>query len=131
MQNEADTKQLRTFALLVGGIFAVIGWWPVLWRGEVLRLWAVLLSVGLIVPGIVGPRSLGSVYRGWMILGHVLGWINTQILLGVIFFGLITPMGLVRRLLGKDSMRRSFEPEVGTYRVVREPRPSTHLRRPF
>jgi hypothetical protein len=131
MQNEADTKQLRTFALLVGGIFAVIGLWPVLWRGEALRLWAVLLSVGLVVPGVVWPRSLGPVYRGWMLLGHVLGWINTRILLGIIFFGLITPMGLVRRLLGKDSMRRSFEPEVDTYRVVREPRPSSHLTRPF
>jgi hypothetical protein len=131
MQNEADTKQLRTFALLVGGIFAVIGVWPVLWRGEALRLWAVLLSVGLVVPGVVWPRSLAPVYRGWMLLGHILGWINTRILLGIIFFGLITPMGVVRRLLGKDSMRRSFEPEVDTYRVVREPRPSSHLTRPF
>jgi hypothetical protein len=131
MQNEADTTQLRTFALLVGGIFAVIGLWPALWQGEAPRLWAVLLSVGLVVPGVVWPRGLAPVYRGWMMLGQVLGWINTRILLGVIFFVLITPMGLVRRLLGKDSMRRSFEPEVETYRVVREPRPSSHLRRPF
>jgi len=131
MQNETETKRLRTFGLLVGGIFLLIGLWPLLWRGEALRMWAILLSVGLVTPGIVWPQSLVPVYRVWMMFGHVLGWINTRILLGLVFFGLITPIGQVRRLFGKDSMRRNFEPELETYRVIREPRPSSHLTRPF
>jgi hypothetical protein len=67
-----------------------------------------------------------------MTIGHALGWVNTRLLLGLVFYGLITPMGLVRRfLLGRDPMRRQFEPEADTYRVPRQPRPATHLKQQF
>jgi hypothetical protein len=66
-----------------------------------------------------------------MTLGHVLGWINTKIILGVVFYGLFTPMGLVMRLLGNDPMRQRLEPEAASYRVVRQARPSAHMTRQF
>jgi hypothetical protein len=128
---KSEIKQYRNFGLMVGGIFAAIGVWPLLVRGEGLRLWAVALGVLLIGPALVIPRSLGPVYRVWMILGHALGWVNTRIVLGLIFFGLITPMGLVRRLAGKDSMRRNYEKGSDTYRVLRNPRPGSHMLRQF
>jgi len=132
MKNKSDIKQLRNFGLMVAGIFAAIGLWPALIRGDDPRLWALVLASLLVIPALVVPMSLGSVYRGWMTVGYVLGWINTRIILGVIFYGLFTPIGLVRRfLLAKDSMHRRFEPEAGTYRVVRQPRPSSHMRRQF
>jgi hypothetical protein len=131
MQKEVTRKELRSFGLLVGGIFAVIGVWPTLFRGEDLRLWAVGLAVVLILPALLWPRSLKLVYRVWMALGQVLGWINTRILLSVVFYVLFTPMGLVMRLMGKDPMRRRFEPDADTYRVVVQPRPSTHMTQQF
>ncbi len=132
MKSKGDIKQLRNFGLMVGGIFAAMGLWPVLFRGDDPRLWALVLAGLLVIPALVLPRSLGPVYRGWMAIGYVLGWINTRVILGVIFYGLFTPIGLVRRfLLAKDSMRRRFEPEADTYRVVRQPRPSSHMKRQF
>jgi len=66
-----------------------------------------------------------------MKVGHVLGSINTRIILGIIYYLLITPMGLVMRLMGKDSMHRSFAQDTDTYRILRTPRPPQHMRNQF
>ena len=88
----ADKKELRNFGLLVGGVFSVIGFWPMVFRGEPLRLWAIIAGSLLILFGGLAPTWLGPIHQGWMWIGHVLGWINTRIILGVIFYGLITPI---------------------------------------
>jgi Saxitoxin biosynthesis operon protein SxtJ len=131
MQPDLTAKQLRSFGFLVGGIFAFIGLWPVVWRGAEARLWAGVLGTLLVISAFVSPTSLRVVYRGWMALGQALGWFNTRIILGVVFYLLVTPMGLLMRLAGKDPMRRRYAPEADTYRVVRQPRPSSHMMRQF
>ena len=131
MATRGDTKQLRTFGLMVGGIFCAIGLWPAIVRGQNPRLWAVAIGVLLLIPALIAPRILGPVYRVWMKAGEALGWINTRILLGIVFYGLITPMGLIRRLFGNDAMRRTHEPGVESYRVVKRPRPGAHMTRQF
>lgn len=132
MQTRTNNRQLRSFGLLVGGVFALIGVWPVLARGEDLRLWSGIVAVVLIVPALVMPRSLRPLYRVWMRTGHVLGWINTKIVLSLIFYGVLTPLGLVRRVLsGKDALQRAFDPQVDTYRTARRPRDRSHLKHQF
>jgi hypothetical protein len=66
-----------------------------------------------------------------MTLGEGLGWINTRVILGVVFYGLFTPVGLLMRLRGKDPMRRNWEPDTDTYRVTRQPRHGAHMIRQF
>lgn len=124
-------KDLRQFGFLVGGVFAVIGLWPALFRSESPRLWAMILGSLLIVLGAVVPQSLKQVHKGWMKVGHVLGSINTKIILGIIYYLLITPMGLVMRLVGKDPMHRALGQGMDTYRIVRVPRPRHHMRNQF
>lgn len=124
-------KDLRQFGLLVGGVFAVIGFWPVVFRGESPRLWAMMLGSLLMVLGTVAPQSLKQVHYGWMKIGHVLGAINTRIILGIIYYLLITPMGLVMRLVGKDPMHRTLAQGTDTYRLVRPPRSRQHMRNQF
>jgi saxitoxin biosynthesis operon SxtJ-like protein len=126
-----QVKELRQFGLMVGGVFSVIGLWPMFLRGEPLRLWAVVLGSLLILSGSLVPTWLAPVHRGWMWVGHVLGWINTRIILGVIFYGLITPIGIAFRMLGKDTMRQSFSDTSSTYRVNRQPRPRSHMKFQF
>jgi hypothetical protein len=116
---------------MVGGIFALIGVWPAVWRGQPLRLWSLLLGGILLVLGLAWPRSLTHVYRLWMQVGEVLGWINTRLILGAIFYLLFTPLGLYMRLRGTDPMRRTLAPEAESYRVVRQPRPAAHMRHQF
>ena len=127
-----EKKQLRSFGLIVGSIFVLVSIWPPLIHGEGPRLWALVIGGGLLIPALVAPLSLRLVYRGWMAVGHAVGWVNTRILLSIILYGLITPIGLFRRfVLGKDSMRRKFEPELESYRIMRQPRDSSHMKRQF
>ena len=121
MPNDITRKQLRSFGFTVGGIFALIALWPLIIRGEDPRWWAVVVAGCLLVPAAVFPKSLTWVYKGWMALGHVLGWINTRIILGFIFYFVVTPIGIVRRWLGKDPMGRRLRPDLDSYRVTRTP----------
>src|SRR3990170_2047127 len=125
MQNNTDNKQLRSFGLTVGGVFALIGFWPIVIYGLAPRWWSVVVAGILIAPALVYPRSLFWVYKGWMRVGHVLGWINTRVILGAVFYAVVTPIGIVRRWLGKDPMGRRLSPELESYRVVRKPRPAS------
>jgi len=131
MRNETTPKQLRSFGFLVGGIFAVIGVWPFIVRGEDPRWWALILAAFLIFPAAIFPLALAWPHKGWMWLGHILGWINTRIILGVVFYLIVTPTGLIRRWLGKDPMGRKLRPDADSYRVTREPRPASHLKKQF
>jgi hypothetical protein len=125
------TKELRQFGLLVGGVFGVIGLWPIVFRSESPRWWALMLGSLLILLAASAPQSLKQVHSGWMQVGQVLGAINTKIILGIIYYFLITPMGLSMRLLGKDPMHRTLTQGTNTYRVVRAPRPRQHMRHQF
>ena len=127
----SDTKRLRSFGLIVGSIFTLIGVWPAVWRGQPLRLWCLILGGVLMALALVWPRSLTQVYRLWMTVGEVLGWINTRIILGVLFYLVFTPLRWCMRLRGKDPMQRTLAPEAESYRVVRQPRPSSHMRHQF
>jgi hypothetical protein len=128
---EVTNAQLRSFGLIVGGAFLLIGIWPAVRRGADIRIWAVVVAGLLLVPALIVPAALRPVHTVWMAVGEWLGWINTKIILGLAYYIVVTPIGLALRLLGHDPMRRRFEPQAATYRVPKEPRPASHLKKPF
>ena len=127
----SDVRSLRSFGFLVGGVFLLLGVWPVAVRREDPRLWALTAAILLLGPAVVHPRALGPVHRVWMKIGHVLGWINTRIILSFLFYVIVTPVGLVLRLRAKDPMQRVFDPRAATYRLPRQGRPASHMRHQF
>jgi hypothetical protein len=131
MRGDIPSKQLRSFGLLVGGVFALISLWPMLIYRADPRWWAVIIAALLVVPALVRPRSLSWVYKRWMALGHLMGWINTRIILSVIFYLVVTPIGIIRRLSGKDPMGKEVRGDLNSYRIIRKPRPVGHLRRQY
>jgi hypothetical protein len=126
-----ERKALRHFGLIVGGAFGVVAVWPTLFRGAAPRWWVLAVAVVLALAALLAPRSLAVVHRMWMGLAEILGRINSVILLSVVFYLVVTPMGVVMRLAGKDSMCRGFDRAAPTYRVRRRPRPATHMTRQF
>ena len=97
----------KEFGLIVGGVFALLScWW--LYRGKFISGAPVLLSLGLIliVLGSVFPRALVYPNKAWMFLAEVLGFVSTRIMLGLVFFLVMTPIGLVKRLGGWDPLHR-------------------------
>jgi hypothetical protein len=131
MDNAIPNKQLRSFGLLVGGIFGLIGLWPMMVRGEDPRWWSLVIGVLLVIPAVLAPIVLTRPYKAWMQIGHLLGWINTRIILGLIFYAIVTPIGIVRRWLGKDPMGRQFRPDLDSYRIPRTSRPASHLKKQY
>ena len=125
-------KQLRTFGCLMGGVFGLIGLWPWIWQGESFRLWAMILSGFLLGLGLIAPTVLTPAFRGWMAFAEKLGWINTRIILGLIFYVIITPMGVLRRVFAKKpGLSHKFDKEVQTYREPKTLRPASHMDKPF
>ena len=80
---------------------------------------------------LVLPLALKPVFIVWMKIGHVLGWINTRIILGVVFFAIFAPVALLLRLLGKDAMHRQLDATTTTYRIKSEKPPRERMERPF
>lgn len=66
-------------------------------------------------------RFLKKLYEAWMKFAHLLGWVNTRIILTIVYFLIITPLALVFKAIGKDPMSREFE-KIDSYWTKREPR---------
>jgi Saxitoxin biosynthesis operon protein SxtJ len=129
---ELDRKGLRDFGLVTGAIVAVLFGLFFPWLLE--RPWPrwpwVLFGVlgGL---GLVAPLALRPVYHVWMRFGLLLSRVTTPLILGIVFYLVISPLGLLRRLGRHDAMARSFDAKAGSYRVPSREKPSNHLERPF
>lgn len=94
----------RRFGLVVGAaflVFAGLSWW----RGHTLAPY-ILASLGgaLVLAGLVIPGSLGPVYRAWMGLAHVLSRVTTPIFLGIAYYLVLTPIGLILRAVGRNPL---------------------------
>lgn len=120
----------RKFAFTVGIAFLVLAGFSY-WRGHT-RVPVVLGAIGgaLLVAGLVVPGSLGPVQRGWMGLAHGLSKITTPIFMGIVYFVVITPIGLFRQMIGKNAMRNGSHPATG-YWAVRDPEMRSDMRRLF
>ena len=116
---KSKRKELRKFGLLVGGVFAALALYFLLRYGWTHTTGRILGVVGatLLSLAVVAPRALAPFRRVWMALAHVLGWINTRIILGVVYYLAFTLVRCGMVLLRKDPMRRRPDPEKGTYWV--------------
>lgn len=130
-QTEIGTKQLRSFGLMIGSVFAFIGLWPMLIHNFDPRWWGLIVAGLFIIPALTVPRGLKPIYRVWMVIGQAMGWVNTRLILAIGFFGILTPIGLAMRAFGRDPLRCKYEPVSKTYSVTRSPRPGSHMQRQF
>ena len=98
-------KNFRDFGWIVGSVLLAIGLYP-LYKEMIPHWWLVGIALGLLTTSFIYPPLLEPFYRLWMKFGKTLGWLNTRILLAIIFYGIFTPLGLFMRLLGKDPLQK-------------------------
>ncbi len=124
-------KQLRQFGFLLGCLiplfFCVL--LPAL-HSHSAPLWPVGIGVMLILLGVLAPQRLSPVYRGWMALGNVLGFINSHLILGVVFVLVLQPIALIMRCMGHDPLRKRWDASSDSYREESQGR-RTNLKQPF
>jgi hypothetical protein len=120
---DTGRRPLRSFGLLVGavltGLGALVGWRS---AGGVPPLAYVLAGAGaaLLLAGLTVPALLRPLYRAWMGLALVLGYVMTRVLLTLVFFLLVVPIGLGMRWTGKDPLQRKWDRKAPTYWIRRE-----------
>lgn len=107
-------KTYRDFGWVIGGILLAIALWP-LYKGAVPIWWLAGISGGVLGASFLYPLALKPFYWIWMKIGGALGWLNTRILLGIIFYGIFTPIGLIMRLFGRDPLERKMKPNQSSY----------------
>ena len=110
----------RGFGFLFGALFAVIG--ATLWvgRGAVVA-WPFAASGAFIAAALFRPALLGPFNRAWFRLGLLLSRIVSPVVLAVLFYAVVTPTGLVMRLMGKDPLRLHFDRQAESYWIRRTP----------
>ncbi len=123
-------RDLRWFAVgqFTGVMFIAAELWIF-----VLAFWkisAVIVAASAIVAvfGLAAPQSIRGVYRAWMVAVFPLGWTISHLLLASIFFGVIMPIGLILRVLGRDPMRKAFDRSATTYWIARPTEPTDSQR---
>lgn len=94
-------------------------------------LWIWVIAIFFVAFALVAPNALNPIYQGWMRFGLVMGWIETRIILGLVFYAMILPMGVVMRLLGNDPLQRKLQKREPSYRVTSKLRTKESLERPF
>ena len=111
----------RHVGILFAAIFIGIALWPLIFSSGQLRIWAFVIGVAFFVIALLRPKALNPLNRAWMAFGLLLSRIVNPIVLGILFFLVITPVALVTRLFGRDTLKLKLEPEANSYWVHRDP----------
>ena len=114
----------RSFGFLFFVVFFAISLWPLKSQGD-LRLWAFILSLVFLVLGVLNSKFLTPLNKLWFKFGILLGSIVSPIVMGAIFFIIVTPVGLIMRFLGKDLLRINKNKLVSTYWIKRDKQQSS------
>ena len=119
-QSSISQKQLREFGLLIGiGFPVIIGWILPSISGHLFRFWSLWIGVPLFILGILRPSLLFYPYKVWIKIGLALGWINSQIILGLVFLSVLIPISFIMKLFGYDPLKKKKN-NVLTFREIKE-----------
>ena len=117
----------RSFGLLFFIVFLAISLWPLISQ-EDLRLWAFILALIFFILGILNSKFLTPLNKLWMKFGLLLGSIVAPFVMGIVYFMVVTPVGLIMRSLGKDLLRIKKNKSASTYWIAREKQNDTMKR---
>ena len=116
---EISKKILRKFGVMVGGIFLLIGFWIYYPSQNFVGLIFLFIGTLLLVSGLIFTTTLSLVYKVWMGLAFTLGWLMSRILLTILFYFVITPIGLLAKLVGKDFLDINYKLKRKSYWIIR------------
>ena len=91
----------KSFGIVFAAFFSIISFWPML-NGSEIRIWSLIIAVIFFILGLINSKILTPLNRLWFKFGLILGKIVSPIVLGIVFFLVVTPTGIIMRLIGKD-----------------------------
>ena len=119
----------RSFGLLFFVIFLIVSLWPLTHEGSI-RIWSVIISAVFLILGLINSRLLTPLNVFWFKFGMILGAIISPIVMGIVFFLVVTPTGFILRIMGKDLLNKKYDKEKETYWIKRNA-PTGTMKRQF
>ena len=116
----------RSFGILLSIVFAAIAFWPLLNLGEI-RVWSVIVSSIFLLLGLINSKLLYPLNLIWVKFGELIGKIVAPLVMALIFFIILTPIGLFLRLIGKDLLNIKLNNNK-TYWIKRDKKPGSMKR---
>jgi len=110
----------RSFGFTFTTVFALVGAWMA-WKSSTHFVFPLVASALFLLVSLTVPRVLHPLNVAWMRLAVVLNRIVSPVVMGVIYFGLLTPIAAAMRLRGRDALHRRFDAKLDTYWIKRDP----------
>ncbi len=120
MKINISKKILREFGFLIAFVFPIlIGWILPYFGGHSFRIWTIWIGFTSLILAIARPNLLYYPYKLWMQLGNILGWINSRLILGLVFILVLLPIALIMQVFGHDPLNTK---NIGlkTYREIKK-----------
>lgn len=131
---ELDHAEIRQFGLILAGALVMLFglFLPWLWGQENVPNWY-WTGAGVVAAlwALIAPSTMNAFYRAWLRITMVIGNGVNRIILGIVFFFVITPMAVVMKVLGKDPMQRTLDRQASSYRKLRSASARIHMENPY
>ena len=118
--DELRSSSDRNFGFVMTAAFIILALAPLV-RGRAVRWWSLLAGAAFLISGLLYPRILGPLNRLWLKFGLVLHAIVSPVVMGLLFYSTVTPIGILFRWLGKDPLRLRLDRSIDTYWIERRP----------
>lgn len=115
---KSGTVELRNFGITLGIALGVLGG-LFLWREKASSVYFFIIAAAFLLLAFTAPVLLKPFHKVWMSLSILMGWVMTRIILIILFYGILTPIGLIARLCGKDFLDIKIDKNVNSYWVLR------------
>ncbi len=109
----------RNFGLVFFIVFLIVSIWPLTYD-EPVRIWSAIISLVFLILGLMNSILLTPLNKLWFKFGMILGAIVSPVVMGVVFFLVVTPIGLIMRIIGKDLLNKKFDKKKITYWIKRD-----------
>ena len=109
----------RNFGLVFFIVFLIVTIWPITYD-EPVRIWSAIISLVFLILGLMNSILLTPLNKLWFKFGMILGAIVSPVVMGVVFFLVVTPIGLIMRIIGKDVLNKKFDKKKITYWIKRD-----------
>ena len=118
-KKEIKTSSNKSFGIVFFVIFLVVSLWPLINEGEI-RIWSIVISIIFLFLGLINSKILTPLNKLWFRFGILLGNVFSPIVMGIIYFGVITPIGILMKLIGKDILNLKQNKKSSTYWIKKE-----------
>ena len=127
--NKIKISSNRSFGLVFFIVFLIVSLWPLTY-GEPIRIWLIIISMVFLILGLMKSKLLTPLNKLWFKFGMILGAIIAPIVMGIIFFLVVTPTGLIMNIMGKDLLRKKYDKKNETYWIKRD-KPVNTMKKQF